>query len=365
MKRSLCIVLTGGGTIGHVAPVLAVVDALRSIAQRRHLSIELHYIGRRKGTEQTLIEKAGLPFIGISAGKLRRYVDLQNLIDPFRVMVGFFEAIGVLIRLRPDVLFAKGGYVSLPVVIAASFLRIPIVAHETDSILGLANRFAARVATTLCVAFPIEQYRHQGIRTSLVQTGNPVRTEFFGSSQQVRTAPPFTVVVFGGSQGSQSINRAIEALIDQPLSSCSIIHLTGRSHFSQFAARASTWYHPIDYTDHLADLLHQADLVISRSGGSVFELAAAARPTILIPLSSSANQHQQSNAQYFANHQAAVVVEESDLTPESLRQQVSDLLKDVRGRRTLSRQIHSLAVPDAAQRVATVILDSGEKRRAR
>ncbi len=350
------ILLTGGGTIGHVAPVLTVADELRRLARAERADLRLIYVGRRQGVEQPLVERAGIEYHGISAGKLRRYVDLQNLVDPLRVMLGFFEALGLLVRFRPDVVFAKGGYVSLPVVVAASLLRIPIVAHETDSILGLANRWAARVATTLCVAFPVERYRHQGIRSPLVYTGNPVRREFFSIHHRTRSQPPYTLVVFGGSQGARSINRSLEALINEPLPNCSIIHLTGRIHFDEFAARASTWYHPIDYTDHLADLLDQADLVIARSGGSIFELAAAGRPTILVPLSSSANQHQQANARYFAERQAAVVLPESELTPPSLRTVVASLLAQPATRRALAQRIAALAVPDAARRVAQVVL---------
>ena len=354
--QTVRIVLAGGGTIGHVAPVLAVLDELRRIAQAERFTAELFYIGRRQGVEQSIVEAAQLPYFGISAGKLRRYADFQNLVDPFRVMVGFFESLALLIRLRPDVVFAKGGYVSLPVVIAARVLRIPIVSHETDSILGLSNRWAARVATTLCVSFPLASYAHQPVQASLVQTGNPVRADFFGLRQTTKSTPPYTLVVFGGSQGSLSINRALESLIERPLPDCSIIHLTGPAHFANFAARASTTYHPMSYTDHLADLLAQADLVIARSGGSIFELAAAGRPAILIPLSTSANRHQQSNADYVAAHQAAVVIDESELSAAKLRSTVKQLLDQPARRRSLARQIHALAVPDAATRVAQAIL---------
>lgn len=358
MPRTMNILLVGGGTLGHVAPVLAVAEQLRRIAPTIGTTIELQYIGRRKGAEQATVERAGIPYIGISAGKLRRYVDLQNLVDPIRVMIGFFQSLVILLRFRPTVVFAKGGYVSLPVVMAATVFRIPIVAHETDSVLGLANRLAARASALLCVGFPVDRYQHQGVRARLVYTGNPVRAEFFSARRPIRTKPPYTVVVFGGSQGSLAINRSLEALIEHPLSRCSIIHLTGRAHYDEFAPRASTQYHPSDYTDHLADLFQHADLVIARSGGSAFELAAAARPSILIPLSSSANQHQQSNARYFSDERAAIVIDESELTPEGLRACVAKVLAAPAERRQLSRRIEKLAVPDAAERVARVIFEA-------
>ena len=364
-QRPYRILFCGGGSAGHVVPVLAVATALREELQKRHESAEFLFIGRRKSSEEALIRRANIPYTIISAGKLRRYVDFQNLVDPFRVVAGFFQAMWIIGTFHPDVIFAKGGYVSVPVLAAAFLFRIPVVAHETDSILGFSNRLATKLARVICTGYPIECY--QGIRTrgQLVYTGNPVREEFFTVDKQISNKPPYTLLVTGGSQGARAINRAMQDLIDHMPKGLAIIHVTGENHYAEYAKYASTHYHPLAFTNYMVDLVKQADLVVSRSGGSVFELAASARPSILIPLSTSANRHQESNAAYFKNHHAAFVIEEVDLTPEHLAETVKNLLDDAAKRTSLSREIHRLSVPNAARNVAKEVLTLADQSRGK
>lgn len=351
------ILLTGGGTAGHIFPVLAVIEEIRHLSSERSESVDLLFVGRRRGGEQELIERAGVRFVGISAGKLRRYVDLQNLVDPLRVMLGFFQALGIMLSFWPDAVFVKGSYVSVPIIAAAWLLGRPVVAHETDAVLGLSNRFAAAVARTVCTAYPTGFYQSSTRGVHLVHTGNPVRAEFFTRGRLPEATRMATLLVVGGSQGSLALNRVIRRLIDEPIPALALLHVTGPNHYEQFAPFASGWYHPIASTDHLADLMKQADLILSRSGGTVFELAAVGRPAILVPLSTSANRHQELNARYFADHQAAVVIEEAELTADRLRSVVIALLNAPAKRRALARAIHRLAVSDAARRVAAIVFE--------
>jgi len=354
--RPVRILVTGGGTAGHVYPVLAVIDALRQQLAHEHRSGMFLFVGRRASNEAALVANADVPFVGISGGKLRRYVDIQNILDPFRLMLGFFQALGIMARFRPNVVFAKGGYVTVPVAWAATLFRVPVVAHESDVVIGLANRLIARVAKVVCVSYPVDEYQGQAIGNHVVYTGNPVRSEFFSLQSTTRTKPPYTLLVMGGSQGAQAINRSLSALLQEQPATLNIIHVTGPANFQEFASNASTTYHPIAFTDHLVDLFNQADVVISRAGGSVFELAAAGLPSILIPLTFGSRGEQRVNAAYFARHHAAIVIDEANVTPEIVRSRVLQLLKNVEERQSLSKAIRQLAIPDAAQKVADEVL---------
>jgi UDP-N-acetylglucosamine--N-acetylmuramyl-(pentapeptide) pyrophosphoryl-undecaprenol N-acetylglucosamine transferase len=357
VRRSARILVSGGGTAGHVFPVIAVVEALREHFPSDHQPAFL-FVGRRASPESALAVAAGIRYAGITAGKLRRYVDLQNLIDPFRVMLGFFQSLLILLSFRPDVVFTKGGFVSVPVVLAARLLRCPIVAHETDAVIGLSNRIAARFAFRLCTAFPADQYRHQLLARRAVATGNPVQAAYFTIRRRTKATPPYTLLIVGSSQGSTPINTAVSSLIRTPLGRLTIFHVTGPAHYERFKPFASASYHPTAYSDHLVDLVDRADLVISRAGGTIFELAAAGRPTVLIPLSSSANRHQEFNAAVFRSKRAAVVIEESELTPGHLRATVERLLAQPAERHALSTAIRRLAVPNAADQVAGEIIQA-------
>jgi UDP-N-acetylglucosamine--N-acetylmuramyl-(pentapeptide) pyrophosphoryl-undecaprenol N-acetylglucosamine transferase len=358
------ILVTGGGTAGHVFPALAVLQVLR-----RKLKTEILFVGSRDGPEVELVAGKDIPFRGIAAGKLRRYPDVRNLVDPFKVGAGFVESLGVLASFRPDIVFAKGGYVTVPVVLAAKSRRIPIITHESDLIMGLSNRLSNRLAAKICTAFPIESYPAL-IRTKLVFTGNPLREEFaqvkkrkfharFGLSPLLPT-----ILVIGGSQGAIGLNDLTLRLTADLTKRGQILHLTGRLDFARLAEYRSKLppaqagrYVLYPFIEEIWEAMATADIVVSRAGANVlFELAFLAKPTILVPLPSAANDHQRKNALYFQKRGAVLVAEQDETQSKKLYGMIIRLLREDIEREKLSHRIEELAVPDAAERVANVIL---------
>ena len=219
------IILTGGGTAGHVTPNIALMPKLKE------LGYEIEYIGSKKGIEKKLIEELGIPYYGISSGKLRRYHDLKNLTDPFKVARGFDEANLLMRKLKPDVIFSKGGYVTVPVVLAAHIHRVPIVIHESDMTPGLANKIALPHANKICCNFPETKEQFSDRATV---TGTPIRQELFqGESKKAFDFCGFaeqkpTVLIIGGSTGSVAINKAVRNCLDELLKKFNVVHLCGK-----------------------------------------------------------------------------------------------------------------------------------------
>ncbi len=321
------ILLTGGGTAGHVNPNLALVPSLR---QR---GWEIAYAGSPSGVERELVQRAGIPFYGISSGKLRRYFAWQNFTDPFRVLKGVVDAYGLLGQLRPRVVFSKGGFVTVPVVWAASLRRVPVVIHESDYTLGLANRLALPVAQRVCVTFPetlnfLGRYAEKGVCTGL-----PIRPELLhGSSDRGRALCQFhdalpILLVIGGSTGAQAINTAVRSALGALLTQWQIIHICGKGNLDP-SLQDKAGYRQFEYvTAELPDLLASADLVISRAGANaIFELLAVQKPHLLIPLSTKSSRGDQIlNANSFAKQGYSLVLPEENLTPEELVRQVTFL----------------------------------------
>lgn len=365
-QKTYRIVIVGGGTGGHITPVLAVAEELSALG-----NYEIHFVGSYGGPENSLVTAAGYRFHPIQAGKLRRYLDWRNIIDIFRVAVGFLQAWLLLNWLRPAVVFAKGGYVSVPVVYAAAFLEIPIIVHESDVVMGLANRLAAGKAALVCTGFPVAAYPKQ-LQAKLRFTGNPVRQLFFAKQPSREallktyglTAHLPVVLVMGGSQGAHTINQYIFDDLAQSLSQFQIIHLTGErdSELAQ-AQRAelpkTLQKHYLVYPfvgDELPALLTLADLVVARAGANTLsELALLGKPSILIPLPSAAGDHQRANAQVFAKKEAAVICEEADLDGPKLTAQIQALLSNAAERKRLSRAVKQFSSPKAAHIIAETI----------
>lgn len=370
------IVVTGGGTGGHIMPALAVAEALQKAEW------QVTFIGSQTGPEEDAAKQAGLRFIGIQAGKLRRYFDFRNLTDIFRVIIGFFQARAILAKLKPAAVFSKGGYVSVPVVYAAAFLEIPVVIHESDAVMGLANRLVADRADLICTGFPIDffdQYRHSpqhnhypDQRTQLRFTGTPVRSIFLvKQSNHAELLQQFgfngrrpVVLIMGGSQGAQPINRLIFDSLKNHLEHYQIIHLTGLFDISMarkqrmgLTATLQRRYQPFSYlTDELPAAMSLADVVITRASASVLaELALLGKPLIAIPLPNAAGDHQRTNAAVLSQKDAAIVLEQNELTPEKLVIQVTQLLKDKERRRQLHQAIQTFASPDAARIIAELV----------
>lgn len=320
------IVMTGGGTAGHVTPNIALFESLQKDGY------EIHYIGSYEGIEKGLIEDKKIPYYGISSGKFRRYRSWKNLTDPFRVLHGFFQARRLLGRIRPNVVFSKGGFVSVPVVMAAKTRHIPVIIHESDLTPGLANKLAMPSATKVCCNFP-ETLPYLP-KEKAVLTGSPIRQKLLrGNKQAAKDFCGFTadlpiLMVMGGSIGSVYINNAIRGCIDTLLTKYQIIHLCGKGNIDE-SLKDKKGYAQFEYiSENLPDLFAAADLVVARAGAnSICELLALHKPNILIPLSRNASRGDQIlNANSFAKQGFSVVLEEEEVTSEKLMATIDDVM---------------------------------------
>jgi UDP-N-acetylglucosamine--N-acetylmuramyl-(pentapeptide) pyrophosphoryl-undecaprenol N-acetylglucosamine transferase len=313
------ILLTGGGTAGHVTPNIALLPRFRV------LNYEIHYAGTRNGIEKELILKEGITYHNLSAGKLRRYFDLKNLTDVFRIFMGFIQSFFLVLRLRPDVVFSKGGFVSCPVVWASWILRKPVIIHESDITPGLANRLSIPFAKKICYSFPeTARYLPSG---KGVHTGLPVRQNLIsGSVDEGRRLCGFTdnkpvIMVIGGSQGSRIINQAIEQSLDHLLKNFNICHICGKGGLT----KEREGYRQFEYVnEELPHLFALAGLVISRSGATtLFELLALRKPSLLIPLATNASRGDQIlNAESFNRQGFSEILQQEKLTSQTLVESV-------------------------------------------
>lgn len=320
MKR---IVFTGGGTAGHVTPNIALISRLKT------MDYDIHYIGSYNGIEKELIEKLDIPYYGISSGKLRRYFDLKNFSDPFRVLKGFSQAKKLLKQLKPDIVFSKGGFVSVPVVIAAKKRKIPAIIHESDITPGLANRLAIPSAVKVCANFPeTVKYLPEG---KAVLTGTPIRPELFAGNKLKGlefcgfTANLPVLLVVGGSTGAAALNEAIRNLLPTLLRSYQIIHLCGKGKTDPAYDNVKGYVQYEYISSELSDLFAAADLVVSRAGANaICELLALRKPMILIPLTAAASRGDQIlNAESFEHQGFAYLLREENLTNETLLEAVN------------------------------------------
>lgn len=348
------IVLTGGGSAGHVTPNLALVPGLRAA------SVELHYIGTQGGIEHRLVEDV-MPFHVIEAGKLRRYMSRENISDMFRTIRGLREARKILKELQPDLVFAKGGYVSVPVVFAASKLKIPVILHESDYTPGLANRLCAKHAKKICLTFEPES----GLRAAQILTGSPVRDELLrGSRERGLAATGFTgskpvLLIMGGSLGAEAVNEAVDTALPEMLNRFDIIHLRGRGHLNP-ELDAVNGYRQFEYIgEELPDFYRAADLALSRAGANaIFEFAALKLPALLVPLPLSASRGDQIlNAGYFEKNGYAIVLDQEKMTKQTLVEKLDELRGKAEDLRSRMNAAHGL---DGTGNVLRVILDQLE-----
>ena len=320
------IILTGGGTAGHVTPNIALIPHLKAAGY------EIIYIGSYDGIEKRLIaDFPEIPYYGIATGKFRRYLDLKNLTDPFRVLKGYSEAKKILKKEKPDVLFSKGGFVSVPVVRAAAALHIPCIIHESDMTPGLANKLCIPVAKKICCNFP--ETLKMLPEEKAVLTGSPIREELSSGNKvaalelcNFTTLKPVLMVV-GGSLGAASINQVVRAALDQLLEDFQIIHICGKDKVDETLS-AINGYKQFEYLKtELKDVFAMADIVISRAGANaICELLALKKPNLLIPLPADASRGDQLlNAASFETQGYSMVVQEKDLTPELLVEKVQEL----------------------------------------
>lgn len=322
MKR---IILTGGGTAGHVTPNIALLPGLKE------LGYDIHYIGSYNGIEKKLIEQFGIPYHGIASGKLRRYFSLQNFTDPFRVLKGFSEAKRLIKSLKPDVIFSKGGFVSVPVVIAGKQCHVPTIIHESDMTPGLANKLAIPSATKVCCNFP-ETLSHLP-KEKAVLTGSPIRQELLTGNREIarkfcgfKNNKP-VILIIGGSLGSVVVNNAVRSILPKLLECFQIIHLCGKGKIDESLATLEGYVQFEYIQDELKDLFALADIVISRAGANaICELLALHKPNILIPLSAKASRGDQIlNARSFERQGYSIVLEEEELKDSALLDAIQKL----------------------------------------
>ena len=376
------ILVSGGGTAGHVAPILAVVDALL----KQDSAIELLYVGQSSGVEARLARQAGIPFAAIRAGKFRRLpgasllanlADIgsqaRNLRDVGRVGRGLLQALTILRKFKPDVIFIKGGYVGLPVGWAARLLRIPYVIHESDIAPGLANRLLATHAQVIATGFPIAHYSRWP-SAKLRFTGNPVRASVLAGNRAAGlkhfnlSGKRPVILILGGSQGARAINRAVLSAAPELLGHYDILHVTGPGEYQVALAHATS--HKLDshryqlypyLEDDFGLACAIATLVISRAGaGAISELAALAKPTILIP-NAAAAAHQEVNAAVLKRAGAVVMLPERELSSNSLVVAITSIMSSESRQKDLANAIGSFHQPNAASILAGLILRVGEK----
>ena len=319
------IVLTGGGTAGHVTPNIALIPHLQEAG------FEISYIGSYDGIEKKLIADFDIPYYGIATGKFRRYLDIKNLTDPFRVIKGLAEARKYLKQIQPDVVFSKGGFVSVPVVRAAASLKIPCIIHESDMTPGLANKLCIPVAKRVCCNFP-ETYNMLP-RDKAVLTGSPIREELTKGDKIAAldlcgfSANKPVIMVIGGSLGAASVNKAVREALPKLLKDFQIVHICGKDKIDN-ALQNMDGYVQFEYVkSELKDLFAMADIVISRAGAnSICEILALRKPNLLIPLSASSSRGDQIlNAKSFESQGFSMVIDDDLLTADLLTERVLEL----------------------------------------
>ena len=350
------IVLTGGGTAGHVTPNIALLEGLKSAGFD-----EIHYIGSQNGIEKTLMARyPEVTYHGIRAGKLRRYLSVKNLTDAFRVLAGCADAKKLIKKIRPDVVFSKGGFVAVPVVWAAHKYKIPVVAHESDITPGLANKISKRYASKICLNFPDAL---KEIPEPLgIYTGTPIREELFsGDREKARSVLGFdskkVILVMGGSLGAKAINEAVRKALPTLLSTYNIIHLCGKGNIDK-SLEGTAGYRQFEFiSDELPDFFALTDRIISRAGANaIHEFLALKKPMLLIPLPLSASRGDQIlNARSFEKRGIAAVLNEEQLTTDTLQKGLACLEQDSD---KIIQKMSEDNIADGTQKVLNVILQA-------
>ena len=347
------IVFTGGGTAGHVTPNLSLIKLFQQE------DWEIDYIGSAEGIEKEMIEAVGIPFHSVSSGKLRRYFSIKNILDPFKILVGIMQAYFLLLRLKPNVVFSKGGFVAFPVVVGAWLNRIPIIAHESDMSPGLANKLCFPFVNKICLTFEAGK-KHFKCQDKLEVTGTPIRQQLFDGSKEKGLAlcgfqqgKPCLLVI-GGSLGAGSINQSIRDTLSQLTQQFQVIHVCGKGK-QEPRLENTPGYKQFDYVnEELADLFAAADVVVSRSGAnSLCEILALAKPHVLIPLSTQVSRGDQiQNARYFEQLGISVVIQDEALNAKTLLDAVNKVTSDTE---QIISKIKALHIGSATDKISVII----------
>jgi UDP-N-acetylglucosamine--N-acetylmuramyl-(pentapeptide) pyrophosphoryl-undecaprenol N-acetylglucosamine transferase len=363
------IVLTGGGTGGHLIPLVTVAKKIKEKVP----DCEFVFIGPNGKLEKDIMETAGIESKTVLVGKMRRYFSLRNFVDLFKIPLGIIQALFHLLAYMPDAIFSKGGYASVPVVLVGWLYRIPVLIHESDANPGMANSILAKFSKRVAVSYPQAEIYFPP--DQVVLTGNPVREDINqGDSQKARETYLLTdmkkvIFIMGGSQGARFINNKIINILPALLHKYQIIHQTGENNFEEVkhlvaseagikVGRGGEGYYPFPFLGgEIRDIYAVSDLIISRAGAnSISEIAANAKPAILIPLENSANNHQRMNAYAIAKNGGCIVLEENNLGEHMLLEKINEILDNDELAVKLSNGIKSFYHPDATERIADGIL---------
>lgn len=350
---SLSIVFTGGGTAGHVTPNLALIKEFKQEGWT------INYIGSSEGIEQGMIKAMDIPFHAVSSGKLRRYFSFKNLLDPFKILLGIIQSFWLFFKLKPDVVFSKGGFVAFPVVVGAWLNRIPVIAHESDMSPGLANRLSFPFVNKICLTFDAGK-KHFKKKDKIEVTGTPIRQQLFlGNKAKGLETCGFNsskpcILVVGGSLGSGSINASIRGALDQLTQEFQIIHICGKGKIDS-SLNALEGYKQFEYVnEELADLFAASSIVISRAGAnSLYEILALGKPHILIPLSSQVSRGDQiQNARYFQGLGISVVIQDQFLNAKIL---LASLQEVITNKTDIDNKIKALKIESATDKIVAII----------
>lgn len=347
------IVLTGGGTAGHVTPNMALISELQTE------DWQIDYVGSKDGVEKAMIQAINIPYHEVTSGKLRRYFSWKNFLDPFKILVGIGQAYCLLRKLSPDVVFSKGGFVAFPVVVGAWLNRIPVVAHESDMTPGLANRLSYPFVNKICITFEAakKHFKHQD---KVELTGTPIRQQLFAGDKAKGlalcgfNAEKPCLMIIGGSQGATALNTCVRKALDKLCEPFQVIHLCGKGKVDTTLV-GRPGYYQLEYAqDELADLFAATELVISRSGAnSLCEILALAKPHVLIPLSQRVSRGDQvHNARYFQKQGISVVLDEDSLSPEKLLAAIDEVFSH---REAIIAKIKSLGIASATLKIIAII----------
>lgn len=366
-SKQYTIWLVGGGTGGHILPLISVAEILS-----RHPHIKLQYLGDRRGPEHSIAKQAGLSFQHVPNGKIRRYISpkaiLLNIRDLFLIGYGIIIAIRLIRKDQPNTIFSKGGPGALPVAIGAYFTRTPLITHESDAVIGATNRIISLFAETVLTAFPADVYPASYAR-KIVSVGLPIRREFCRPHQNQRLRRPM-ILITGGSQGSHAINLLVASLLPDLLSWASVTHICGAQSLQKMEDVKQSLpqvladhYAVLDFTPDIASYMHEASLVVTRASSTIFEIATLKKPMILIPLPGSANDHQMKNAEIFLRHKAALVLNQNNLTPHLLYETIQAVLYDRKIMSELVEGTRHFSCCGSADHVATLVLQSAMQER--
>jgi len=366
------VLFTGGGTRGHFYPIIAIAEAFNALAEHeKFFDVELYYMSDQPFDERLLFEN-GITFKRVNTGKIRRYFSLKNIIDFFKTGIAVISAIWQMYKLYPDVVVGKGGYASFPALFAARILNIPVIIHESDSAPGIANKWAGKFADKIAISYESAAKYFPKEKTAL--TGNPIRREIIEPTNEgandlfdLEDGVP-VILILGGSQGAQIINDAVIQALSGLVSKYQIIHQTGANNINEVRETADALlkgnefakrYKPFAFFDDLSLKMAAsvADLVVSRAGSTIFEIAVWKLPSVIIPITGSNGDHQRKNAYTYARAGACEVIEEANFTPNILLSEIDRLMDEPDTRSKMSESAKGFSRTDAADKIAEQILN--------